>query len=133
MARLPRVLKVLVPLGAIGGAAAMGRSILRQRSHPEPFPAARAAFLETGFDRALLVAVLGEIPPDRRVGALREIRDALKPDGILYVFEGIGDPHHQSPRAVSRLGADAGFTPVSRRRLGLAHLHALRPEAAFRR
>jgi ubiquinone/menaquinone biosynthesis C-methylase UbiE len=44
------------------------------------------------FDRALLVAVLGEIPPQRRVPALREIYEALKPHGVLYVIEGRSIP-----------------------------------------
>src|SRR6058998_3755979 len=51
MARLPRMLKVLVPLGAVGGAVAMTRSILRQRSNPEPFPVARASFLDSRLAR----------------------------------------------------------------------------------
>lgn len=218
MARLAKMLKVLVPLGMAGGAAAMGRSVLRERRNPEPFPASRAAFLDTplarrgaeklidelrvtpgmrvldvgagigrlsiplaekvgptgevvaldvqqemldqltkraadagvtnirtiraaagdgaiedtDFDRALLVAVLGEIPPDRRPAALREIRNALGPDGVLYIFEGIGDPHVQSRNAITRLAVNAGFTVVVSRRLGLAHLYALRPEPPFR-
>jgi ubiquinone/menaquinone biosynthesis C-methylase UbiE len=211
MARMRSVLRILVPLAAAGGVAAMARSILRQRRNPEPFPAARAGVLDNplarqqaarivrsldlasgmrvldvgagvgrlsipvaakvgpegevvaldvqqemlerlekraadagtanvrtlraaagegatetdGFDRALLVAVLGEIPPDRRVPALREIREALKPNGILYVIEGPGDPHYQSRKAVARLGADAGFKMVGTRRLGLARLSEL--------
>jgi ubiquinone/menaquinone biosynthesis C-methylase UbiE len=213
MSRVAKMLKVLIPLAAAGGAVAMGRSILRERRNPEPFPAQRARFLDSGvarrgaaklidkldvapgmrvldvgagigriciplaarvgpggevvaldvqqemldqlgtrareagvtnvrtirapagegavegnrFDRALLIAVLGEIPADRRLPALREIRAALKPDGILYVFEGIADPHFQTPGVVARLGADAGFTKVTGQRFGLAHLHALRP------
>src|SRR5438093_1356226 len=195
MSRLPKALKVLLPLGAVGGAVAMGRSVSRQRSNPEPFPAARARFLDTGlarrgaaklidrrdvapgmrvldvgagigrisiplaakvgpegevvaldvqqamldqlvkhaadvgvtnirticapagagameeaaFDQALLVAVVGEIPPGQRLAAIREIRKALKPDGILYVFEGIADPHYQSSKALSHLARHAGL------------------------
>ena len=90
------------------------------------------AIQETGFDRALLIAVLGEIPPARRMAALHEIRDALGLDGVLYIFEGVADPHFQSRNAIARQGVDAGFTVVVRRRLGLAHLYALRPDPPFR-
>lgn len=90
------------------------------------------AIKDTNFDRALLVAVLGEIPPDRRIAALREIRTALGPDGVLYILEGIGDPHVQSRNAIIRLGVAAGFTLVLTRRLGFAHLYGLRPEPPFR-
>jgi len=211
MARMRLVLGVLVPLGAIGGAVALGRSIRRQRRNPEPFPAARAGMLdnpmarrqaerivqlldlapgmrvldvgagvgrfsipvaakvgpngevvaldiqqemleslekrasEVGlpnirtlraaagegavdksvFDRALLVAVLGEIPPERRVPALREIYEALKPHGILYVIEGPVDPHYLTRKSVARLGADAGFRRAGTRRIGLTRLSEL--------
>jgi ubiquinone/menaquinone biosynthesis C-methylase UbiE len=205
------VLGALVPLGVLGGAVAVGRSIRRQRRNPEPFPAARAGVLdnpmarrqaerivqlldlapgmrvldvgagigrfsipiaarvgpdgevvaldiqqemldslakrasEAGlanirtlraaageglvdasvFDRALLVAVLGEIPPERRVPALRETYEALKPHGLLYVLEGPVDPHYQSRKSVARLGADAGFRLAGTRRIGLTRLSEL--------
>src|SRR5256885_17004514 len=51
MGRLPKMLKVLLPLGAIGGAVAMSRSISRQRRNPQPFPAARASFLDSRLAR----------------------------------------------------------------------------------
>ena len=59
------------------------------------------------FDRALLVAVLGEIPEQR--AALQEIFDALKPGGILSVTEVIFDPHFQSRHKVTRLAEAIGF------------------------
>jgi ubiquinone/menaquinone biosynthesis C-methylase UbiE len=77
------------------------------------------------FDRALLVAVLGEIPPQRRVPALREIYEALKPHGVLYVIEGPVDPHYVSRKSVARLGADAGFRLAGTRRIGLTRLSEL--------
>jgi SAM-dependent methyltransferase len=74
-------------------------------------------FLQTGvgegkldrnhFDRALAVAVLGEIPNQH--AALQEIFDALKPGGILSVTEIIFDPHFQSRRKVTRLAEAVGF------------------------
>ena len=215
MARMRLALGVLVPLGAIAGAAAMARSILRQRRNPEPFPATRARVLDnpiarrqasrivglldlapgmrvldvgagvgrlsipiavkvgptgevvaldiqqemleslekragemglanvrtlraaagegeldrSAFDRALLVAVLGEIPPDRRVPALREIHEALRPDGTLHVVEGPVDPHYLTRKALARLGADAGFRRAGTRRIGLTRLSELTRQA----
>jgi SAM-dependent methyltransferase len=60
-----------------------------------------------GFDRALLVTVLGEIP-DRRA-ALKEIRDSLKTGGRLAVTEIVSDPHFQRRKAVERLAEAVGF------------------------
>jgi len=59
------------------------------------------------FDRAILVTVLGEIPD--RVAALREIHDALKPNGLLSVTEVLPDPHYQRRGAVRRMAEQAGF------------------------
>lgn len=64
------------------------------------------------FDRALLVAVLGEIV--NRQAALQEIFQALKPDGILSITEVLPDPHFQSRRIVRRLAEQAGFRSVER-------------------
>ena len=50
------------------------------------------------FDRAFLVTVLGEIP--NRHGALQEISQALKPQGVLSVTELFPDPHYNSQRCV---------------------------------
>jgi ubiquinone/menaquinone biosynthesis C-methylase UbiE len=59
------------------------------------------------FDRAVLVAVLGEIP--NRQAALWEIYDALKPGGILAVAEVIADPHFQRRNKVIALATSVGF------------------------
>ena len=59
------------------------------------------------FDRALLVTVLGEIPD--RVSALREIRQSLKPGGILSITEVFPDPHYQPRGTVRKLAEQAGF------------------------
>jgi len=58
-------------------------------------------------DRALMVTVLGEIPD--REAALRDVRDALAPEGILSVTELIFDPHFQPHGTVRALAAAAGF------------------------
>src|SRR2546430_5372250 len=189
MSRMRSAVKFLLPLGAAGGAVALGRSVLHERRNPEPFPAARARMLESplvrsrtakivesidlapgmwvldvgagvgrlsvpvatrvgpggeivaldiqqemldilgkhaaeagvtnirmvrapagegaleknAFDRALLVAVLGEIPADPRPAGLPEGRDAPKPDGIPYRLEGPLHPPYQTPKAVAGL------------------------------
>jgi ubiquinone/menaquinone biosynthesis C-methylase UbiE len=59
------------------------------------------------YDRALLVTVLGEIPDQEAV--LKEIFDALKPDGILSITEVIFDPHFQPRGAVLKVAGAAGF------------------------
>ncbi|PSB23308.1 hypothetical protein C7B61_03790 [filamentous cyanobacterium CCP1] len=59
------------------------------------------------FDRAWLVTVLGEIPD--REAALREVYEALKPNGVLSITEVIPDPHYQSQSTVRRLAEEAGF------------------------
>jgi ubiquinone/menaquinone biosynthesis C-methylase UbiE len=59
------------------------------------------------FDRALLVTVLGEIPD--RVNALREIRQSLKPGGLLSITEVFPDPHYQTRRTVRNLAEQAGL------------------------
>lgn len=61
----------------------------------------------SGFDRALLVTVLGEIPD--REAALQELFDALKPGGVLSITEVIFDPHFRRRSTVSELAVTAGF------------------------
>ena len=58
-------------------------------------------------DRAILVAVLGEIPD--REGAMRALYAALAPGGLLSVTEVIPDPHFQTRSTVRRLAEGAGF------------------------
>lgn len=74
---------------------------------------------ETGFDLAILVSVLGEIPPGRREAALREIHTALKPGAILSVTEGLPDPDFQTRRTVRGLAEAAGFRMESEHRAWL--------------
>lgn len=61
------------------------------------------------YDRALLVTVLGEIPKKLREAAMKELFDALKPQGILSVTETIFDPHYQSKKTIRRLATEVGF------------------------
>jgi ubiquinone/menaquinone biosynthesis C-methylase UbiE len=60
-----------------------------------------------GFDRAVLVEVLGEIP--NQEAALRELWHALKPGGVLGISEVIADPHFQSRKHVTELARSVGF------------------------
>jgi 2-polyprenyl-3-methyl-5-hydroxy-6-metoxy-1,4-benzoquinol methylase len=69
--------------------------------------AGRGAIMESDFDRALLITVLGEIPD--REAALEEIFSALKPGGLLAVAELILDPHYLPRATVRRLAAHTGF------------------------
>ena len=62
---------------------------------------------QSQFDRAALVAVVGEIID--RNSAMAEIFQALKPGGLLSVTEAAVDPHRQSAREVRRLAEGAGF------------------------
>ncbi len=76
------------------------------------------------FDRALLVTVLGEIPD--RAKALKEIFEALKPEGILSITEVVFDPHFQRRRTVARLAEEAGFTVTETLGSGIAFTMNLR-------
>ncbi len=60
-----------------------------------------------GYDRALLVTVLGEIPDQKAV--LAEIFEALKPGGILSITEVIADPHFLRRANVTEVARSVGF------------------------
>ena len=62
-------------------------------------------------DRAVLAAVLGEIP--QQAAALQEVYAALKPGGILAVAETIFDPYYQRKSHVLDLAQAAGFEEVA--------------------
>jgi ubiquinone/menaquinone biosynthesis C-methylase UbiE len=64
-----------------------------------------------GYDVALLVTVLGEIPRERRGEAVAEIAAGLRPGGRLVVIESRFDPHRLSRDAVLALAGPAGFEP----------------------
>ena len=65
---------------------------------------------EGGFDRAVLAMVLGEARD--RAKALRELRGALRPGGVLSVTEIFGDPHRLAVRTVVKQAEAAGFRLV---------------------
>jgi len=64
-------------------------------------------FTEKGFDRVVMVSVLGEIPQPAE--ALQEIAAGLKPDGILSITEVIFDPHFQTRKQVLDWARAAGL------------------------
>lgn len=80
-------------------------------------PAGEGKLPEGPYDLALLVAVLGEIPADRRRPAVDEIARSLKPGGILAVAEGPPDPHRQNKETVIGLGSAAGLEPLRETRV----------------
>ena len=59
------------------------------------------------YDRAVLATVLGEIPDQK--SALKELFEALKPEGVLLIAETIFDPHFQRKKRVLQLAAEVGF------------------------
>ncbi len=59
------------------------------------------------FDKAVLVAVLGEIPDQD--AALKSLFGSLKLGGILSITETVFDPHYQNRATVVRLAEKAGF------------------------
>src|SRR5262245_2772188 len=66
------------------------------------------AKLEAGsYDRAVMAAVLGEIPD--RHAALVELFRCLKPGGQLAVAELIFDPHFQRRSTINKLACGVGF------------------------
>jgi len=60
------------------------------------------------FDRAVMAAVLGEVP--NRAAAMNDIFRVLKPGGLLAVAELIFDPHFQRRGVVLGLAAESGFS-----------------------
>lgn len=80
------------------------------------------------YDLAFLVTVLGEIP-DRDL-AIRRLRDALKPSGVLSFTEVLGDPHYQRYADLERRCLAAGLEPVGRHGSSLFYTANFRRPAA---
>jgi ubiquinone/menaquinone biosynthesis C-methylase UbiE len=67
-------------------------------------------FSNNVFDRAFMIAVLGEIPDKKR--ALLEIKRVLKDDGLLAIGEFLPDPDYPRRKTVIHWCKDAGFELV---------------------
>lgn len=105
------------PQGAVDAMDIQAQMLRRARGKAEAAGLTNIRFLEMAieagklesnhYDRAVLVAVLGEIPD--RQSALREIYRALKPGGTLSISEIIMDPHYQSRGRILSLASTVGF------------------------
>ncbi|MDX1648434.1 MAG: methyltransferase domain-containing protein [Myxococcota bacterium] len=119
-ATLPRGQLVLADLQA--GMLRRARRHLRRRTRRRRGPAGawtgyvqtagdRLALRDASFDRAFLVAVLGEVPDPG--GCVRELARVLRPAGRLLVAELPGDPDALVADAVRAMGAEAGLVERS--------------------
>lgn len=70
-------------------------------------PIGQSGLEASRFDRAVMAAVLGEVP--NRAAAMNDMFHVLKPGGVLAVAELVFDPHFQRRSVVRRLAAEAGF------------------------
>ena len=64
-------------------------------------------FAREAFDAAFLVAVLGEVPD--AAACMAELRDAIRPGGLLSITELAGDPDALSEREVAALAEAANL------------------------
>lgn len=109
--------RLVGPTGSVLGIDMKAERVQRAEQRTQVLGIKNLRFEQTGagegklssqhFDRAVLSAVLGEMP--NREAALAEIFQALKPTGILSITEGFLDPHHQSHEQVLHLAQAVGF------------------------
>lgn len=93
--------------------------------------AGEGALSSLQFDRALMASVLGEIPPAKRLAALREVRNALRPDGILYIVEiARFDPDYLEAAQVEELVRRCGLSSSRAGKVWPAYILACRPATA---
>ncbi len=71
--------------------------------------AAALPWPSASLDAVVMVAMLGELPADRRLAALSEVRRVLRPDGRLTVVEYWPDPHFLRPERLAGYLSAAGF------------------------
>lgn len=89
--------------------------------------ATRLPWAPASLDAVAMVAMLGELPENRRVGALVEVRRVLRPGGRLVIVEYWPDPHYLTTRTLVRYLDQAGFTVARRERRFLQHGLLARP------
>jgi ubiquinone/menaquinone biosynthesis C-methylase UbiE len=70
-------------------------------------------FRDGGFERILLVSVLGEVPD--RAAALRECARLLSADGRLLIAESLADPDYIRPSTLVREATDVGLAALDRK------------------
>jgi ubiquinone/menaquinone biosynthesis C-methylase UbiE len=75
---------------------------------------------DASFDRAFLVAVLGEVPEPGR--AVAELYRVLRPGGTVSFCETVTDPDYVREGTLRRLGWDAGLRFVDRRKQALGYI-----------
>jgi ubiquinone/menaquinone biosynthesis C-methylase UbiE len=112
-----RIAKAVGPSGDVVGVDVDPRVLRVAEKHAKAVGLKNIHFILAGagegklgqsrFDRAVLVAVLGEIT--NRNAAMVEIFEALKPGGLSSITEVALDPHRQSLDEVRRLAKATGF------------------------
>lgn len=112
-----RIGKKVGPTGEVVGIDINAEAVRRAERLARKAGLSNARFINAGaeggrlgqnrFDRAVLVAVLGEI--QHRDAAMAAIYRALKPDGLLSVTEVAFDPHRRRVEDVRALASAAGF------------------------
>lgn len=95
---------------------------------PTAADAQKLPYRDRTFDAAYLIGVLGEMPDP--VGALRELRRVLKPDGRVIVGELLIDPDFISLPALREKGTSAGFAFVGQAGPSVAYWAIFRPGQA---
>lgn len=68
------------------------------------------------FDWVVMVAMLGELPREKRSGVLLEAKRVAKPHGKILITEFWPDPHYLSPRQLNQYCETAGLRIVSIKR-----------------
>lgn len=109
-----RVVAVDVQVAMIGELLRHLPDVARARVRALAGDATRLPLASATFDRAYLVAVLGEVPDAE--GAVGELTRVLRPGGIVAFGETLTDPDYVREGELRRLCARAGLRFLDRRR-----------------